>query len=82
MTSTIYYDGIVHFDVYIKRKPLFLCITLVLPILLVSFVNLFVFILPIGSGERTSFSVTIIIMERNSNNSHDCCQGTYNQSYH
>ena len=30
MTSTIYYDGIVHFDVYIKRKPLFLCITLCL----------------------------------------------------
>ena len=61
MTSIIYYDGIVHFDVYIKRKPLFLCITLVLPILLVSFVNLFVFTLPIGSGERTSFSVTLFL---------------------
>ena len=61
MTSTIYYDGIVHFDVYIKRKPLFLCITLVLPIILVSIVNLFVFTLPICSGERTSFSVTLFL---------------------
>ena len=61
MTSNIYYDGILHFNVYIKRKPLFLCITLVLPIILVSIVNLFVFTLPIGSGERTSFSVTLFL---------------------
>jgi hypothetical protein len=59
MTSIIYNSNFLQFDVYVKRKPLFLCITLVLPIILVSIVNLFVFILPIGSGERTSFSVTL-----------------------
>ena len=61
MTSIIYNSGFLQFDVYIKRKPLFLCITLVLPIILVSIVNLFVFTLPIGSGERTSFSVTLFL---------------------
>jgi uncharacterized OB-fold protein len=61
MTSTIHNSRYLQFDMYIKRKPLFLCITLVLPIILVSIVNLFVFILPIGSGERTSFSVTLFL---------------------
>ena len=61
MTSIIYNSGFLQFDVYVKRKPLFLCITLVLPIILVSIVNLFVFTLPIGSGERTSFSVTLFL---------------------
>ena len=59
MTSIIYNSNFLQFDVYVKRKPLFLCITLVLPIILVSIVNLFVFILPIDSGERTSLSVTL-----------------------
>ena len=61
MTSVIDNSRFLHFDVYVKRKPLFLCITLVLPIILVSIVNLFVFTLPIGSGERTSFSVTLFL---------------------
>ena len=61
MTSTIHNSWFLQFDVYVKRKPLFLCITLVLPIILVSIVNLFVFTLPIGSGERTSFSVTLFL---------------------
>jgi hypothetical protein len=61
MTSIIYNSKFLQFDMYVKRKPLFLCITLVLPIILVSIVNLFVFTLPIGSGERTSFSVTLFL---------------------
>lgn len=46
---------------HIQRKPLFVCITLVMPIVLVSFINTFVFVLPIESGERISFSVTLFL---------------------
>lgn len=54
------YPAIV-FEMDIQRKPLFLCIALVMPIILVSFVNIFTFVLPVESGERTSFSVTLFL---------------------
>ncbi|CAG2222209.1 unnamed protein product [Mytilus edulis] len=45
----------------LERKPLFVCVSLILPIFLVSFVNVFVFVLPIESGERISLSVTLFL---------------------
>ena len=44
-----------------RRKPVFLFLTLIMPLFLVSFVNIFAFILPVESGERTSFSVTLFL---------------------
>ena len=49
------------FEIDFQRRPLFLCIALVMPIILVSFVNIFTFVLPVESGERTSFSVTLFL---------------------
>ncbi|KAK3101079.1 hypothetical protein FSP39_000797 [Pinctada imbricata] len=45
----------------IKRRPTFLMLTFVLPIVLLGFMNLFVFILSNNSGERISFSVTVLL---------------------
>lgn len=52
---------VVNIHIQFERKPLFLCISLVFPVFLVSFVNVFVFILPIDSGERTSLAVTLFL---------------------
>ncbi|CAC5383943.1 unnamed protein product [Mytilus coruscus] len=51
----------VKIQIQFERKPLFLCISLVVPVFLISFVNVFVFILPIDSGERTSLAVTLFL---------------------
>ncbi|VDI02491.1 Hypothetical predicted protein [Mytilus galloprovincialis] len=48
-------------QIKLERKPLFLFVSLVLPVLLVGFVNIFVFCLPIESGERISLSVTLFL---------------------
>ncbi|CAC5383945.1 unnamed protein product [Mytilus coruscus] len=45
----------------LERKPLFVCVSLVLPVFLVSIVNIFVFFLPIESGERISLAMTLFL---------------------
>ncbi|XP_062605903.1 neuronal acetylcholine receptor subunit alpha-6-like [Saccostrea cucullata] len=45
----------------IKRRPTFLLINIFAPILFLAFANLFVFAIPIESGERISFAVTILL---------------------
>ena len=48
-------------EITMKRRPEFLIVTLILPIIILSFVNLFVFLLPVESGERVSFSITVLL---------------------
>ncbi|CAC5410560.1 CHRNN [Mytilus coruscus] len=48
-------------QIKLERKPLFLFVSLVLPVFLVGFVNIFVFCLPIESGERISLAVTLFL---------------------
>eukprot|EP00105_Crassostrea_gigas_P039885 XP_019924033.1 PREDICTED: neuronal acetylcholine receptor subunit alpha-4-like [Crassostrea gigas] len=45
----------------IKRRPTFLLINIFAPILFLAMVNLLVFAIPIASGERISFAVTILL---------------------
>lgn len=45
----------------IKRRPTFLLINIFAPILFLAMVNLLVFAIPIESGERISFAVTILL---------------------
>lgn len=45
----------------IKRRPTFLLINIFAPILFLALVNLLVFAIPIESGERISFAVTILL---------------------
>lgn len=51
----------VSFTVTFDRKPLFLVINILLPILILCVLNLFVFLLPAGSGERTSYAMTVLL---------------------
>ncbi|XP_052236101.1 acetylcholine receptor subunit beta-type unc-29-like [Dreissena polymorpha] len=49
------------FEVKLKRKPGFYIINIIVPVILLSILNTFSFVLPITSGERASFSVTVFL---------------------
>lgn len=64
ITSDLFIEGgypTLVFNFYIQRKPLHLIKSLILPLILVSVLNIFTFILPVESGERTSFAVTLFL---------------------
>ncbi|KAH3746523.1 hypothetical protein DPMN_180931 [Dreissena polymorpha] len=49
------------FEVKLKRKPGFYITNIIIPVILLSILNTFSFVLPITSGERASFSVTVFL---------------------
>ena len=55
------FDGLVKVVLVLKRRPLYFCISMLAPILLLAILNPLVFILPPESGERVSYAVTIFL---------------------
>lgn len=51
----------VTFTLIIKRKPLFLLINLIAPNMIFSFLTIMVYIIPVGTGERSSFVVSLVL---------------------
>ncbi|XP_060071530.1 5-hydroxytryptamine receptor 3A-like [Ylistrum balloti] len=49
------------FYITIGRRPTFIFLTLVLPIIALNYVNLLVFFIPTDSGERISYSITVLL---------------------
>ena len=49
----------IRFTIIIKRKPLFYIINIILPIILLSVLNIFTFLIPADMGERMGYSVTV-----------------------
>ena len=45
----------------LKRRPAFVVINIIMPMIILSLLNLFVFIIPAEAGERVSFAVTILL---------------------
>ncbi|OWF51924.1 Neuronal acetylcholine receptor subunit alpha-10 [Mizuhopecten yessoensis] len=50
-----------HYKITIKRRHLNFIVSVVTPIIMLAFVNPFVFILPFDSGERASYSITVLL---------------------
>ncbi|XP_069125724.1 acetylcholine receptor subunit alpha-like [Argopecten irradians] len=50
-----------YFKLTIERRHLNFLVTVVIPIIMLAFVNPFVFLLPFNSGERTSYSITVLL---------------------
>ena len=63
----------VSFSFRLQRKPGHVVVTVLLPILLLSLLNVLVFVLPADSGERISYSVTVLL----SIAVHDHCQRNF-----
>ena len=55
------FDTFAVFQVKIKRKPLYFILTNVLPVIMLSILNVFVFSLPCDSGEKASYSITVFL---------------------
>lgn len=49
------------FTLKLKRKPLYVVLTIVLPVLLLSLLNVFTFVLPCNGGEKAGYAVTIFL---------------------
>lgn len=54
-------ESLVVFSLTLKRMRTFFVITIVFPVMLLSVLNIFVFLLPAESGEKVSLSVTILL---------------------
>ena len=50
-------------EITIKRRPNHFVVTTLIPIVMLLFLNPFVFVLPVESGERTSYTVTIFLSQ-------------------
>ena len=50
-----------YLDFNLKRKPLFLVINILLPIVFMACINVFTFLLPAASGERVSYAITCLL---------------------
>ncbi|XP_062583245.1 acetylcholine receptor subunit beta-like 1 [Saccostrea cucullata] len=55
------YDSLLEFQFILKRKSLYFVINMLAPILLLSLLNPLVFALPVESGERVSYAITIFL---------------------
>lgn len=54
-------EASVTFTLKLKRKPIFYVINILIPVVLLSILNIFTFVLPVTSGERASYSVTVFL---------------------
>ena len=54
-------NNFVKFTFKLKRKPTFLLVNVILPIVFMAVISVFVFVLPPESGERISFSITVVL---------------------
>ena len=60
-TSARTEDNFLYLDFNLKRKPLFLVINILLPIVFMACINVFTFLLPAASGERISYAITCLL---------------------
>jgi hypothetical protein len=51
----------IDFTLYLKRKPMFVLLNVVLPIIFMAFLNTVVFAIPVESGERITYSITVLL---------------------
>ncbi|XP_025095678.1 LOW QUALITY PROTEIN: neuronal acetylcholine receptor subunit beta-3-like [Pomacea canaliculata] len=49
------------YEVTLKRRPSLLVLTVLMPVLLLAFINVFVFSIPSESGERLSYAITTLL---------------------
>ncbi|RUS89879.1 hypothetical protein EGW08_002320 [Elysia chlorotica] len=46
---------------HVRRKPTFLVLSVLLPIVFLSLLNLLVFVIPVDSGEKISYGITVLL---------------------
>ena len=51
----------IHYQIYLKRKPLFYIINIMLPSIMLHVMSTFIFLVPADAGERISFGLTTFL---------------------
>ncbi|XP_060588619.1 acetylcholine receptor subunit gamma-like [Ruditapes philippinarum] len=51
----------ISYTLMLERKPRFYVFNMILPVILLSILNLFTFVLPLSSGERASYGITVFL---------------------
>jgi hypothetical protein len=61
--NTLLIPGVssISIDIKMKRRPAFAVINIVLPMVFMMALNLLVFVIPVDSGERVSYSITVLL---------------------
>ena len=54
-------EAAIIYTLKIKRKPRYMVMSVILPIVMLTALNLFVFVLPCDSGEKASYAVTVFL---------------------
>lgn len=54
-------DAVVVYTLVLKRKPLYYLINVLFPTVLLSTLDVFIFVLPVTSSERASFAITVFL---------------------
>ncbi|XP_060074960.1 neuronal acetylcholine receptor subunit beta-3-like [Ylistrum balloti] len=54
-------NAFVNYIFYLQRRPKFVTITIIAPVILLAFLNVCVFLIPLSSGEKNSFCVTVYL---------------------
>ncbi|MEW8542114.1 MAG: hypothetical protein AB2693_01150 [Candidatus Thiodiazotropha sp.] len=54
-------EAAVIFSIKMKRKPRYTFLTVIVPIVMLSFLNVAVFVLPCDSGEKASYAITVFL---------------------
>ncbi|XP_060587119.1 acetylcholine receptor subunit delta-like [Ruditapes philippinarum] len=49
------------FTLHLKRKPLFFLFNIIGPVILLSILNVFTFVLPVESGDKAGYSITVFL---------------------
>lgn len=60
-SETDTFESSVTFSVTMRRKPLFYVLNVILPVILLTILNCFTFMLPVVSGERASYGITVFL---------------------
>lgn len=59
MNLTENIESKIRFSITMKRKPLFVVINIIIPIILLSILNIFTFQIPTDTGERMGYTITV-----------------------
>ncbi|XP_060576263.1 acetylcholine receptor subunit alpha-like [Ruditapes philippinarum] len=51
----------IDFNLYLERKPRFVIVNVILPVIFMAFLNTMIFAIPVESGERISYSITVLL---------------------
>ncbi|XP_061171691.1 neuronal acetylcholine receptor subunit alpha-3-like [Saccostrea echinata] len=54
-------ESMVTFSLYLKRKPLYFVLNIIVPILFLGLLTILVFVLPVDSGEKMSYAITVFL---------------------